>query len=280
MNPLRWSRSLVVFAAVVLLEAVVFVGGAAVFGSTLAIANANDITIDNSATGHGKDAEARVARFSALRPGSELPPEWEPIHIAGVSRHTEYALASIDGVTSVRAVADSSVSGLGREVDIDPHATPWLQWHWRINEPNEQSGLLSKQGDDFPARVYVFFDFDIMRLSLLERIIIRIARALYGERLPLAALCYVWANDEPMGTTAWNAYTRRARMVVASSGAEKAEQWITVQRNVMDDFREAFGEPVPRITGIAIATDTDDTGARSVAWYGDILFSAHPQKDE
>jgi hypothetical protein len=55
-------------------------------------------------------------------------------------------------------------------------------------------------------------------------------------------------------------------------------QWIAVERNVSEDFRNAFGEPVPRITGIAIATDSDDTGENSMAWYGDISFSANRKK--
>ncbi len=222
------------------------------------------------------DGRTRVASFSALQPGAGLPPGWEPLQIGAVPRHTEYTLASVDGVTAVRAQADSSMSALGREVDIDPGTQPWLQWRWRIAASNDKSSLRSKQGDDFPARLYVFFDFDIMRLPLLERVMIRVARTLYGERLPLAALCYVWTSDEPPGTSAWSAYTGRVRMVVASSGNSQVGQWIAVERNVKEDFVAAFGEPVPRITGIAIATDSDNTGARSEAWFGDISFSRQP----
>ena len=253
-------------AAGLLLGGTVFIYGA------VTIASANQATPADSTGAIGDDAQVKVAAFSALPPGVHLPPGWEPLQIGAVPRHTSYTLASVDGVTVVRAQADSSMSALGREVDIDPHATPWLQWRWRIAGPNENSALRSKPGDDFPARLYVFFDFDIMQLPLLERVMIRVARAMYGERLPLAALCYVWANDDPPGTTAWSAYTGRVRMVVASSGAGQAGQWVTVERNVKDDFREAFGEPVPRISGIAIATDSDNTDTNSVAWYGDISF--------
>ena len=64
--------------------------------------------------------------------------------------------------------------------------------------------------------------------------------------------------------------------MVANSGSEKTGQWVDVQRNVSTDYRAAFGDPVPRITGVGIATDSDDTGAHSLAWYGDIGFSDQP----
>jgi hypothetical protein len=34
---------------------------------------------------------------------------------------------------------------------------------------------------------------------------------------------------------------------------------------------------VPHVTGVAIATDSDDTGAQSLAWYGDIVFTDQEQ---
>ncbi len=220
---------------------------------------------------------ATVADFSHMQAGDNLPPQWEQINIARIRNHTQYQLVSVDGTTVLRAEANASMSGLAHEKDVDPQATPWLRWRWRIAQLNDKSDLHVKQGDDFPVRLYVFFDFDLDRLPFFERLIIRIARAIYGDRVPLAALCYVWASDDPPDTTAWNPYTKRVRTIVASSGEQQVGQWVSVERNVADDYREAFGEPVPRITGVAIATDTDNTGEESVAWYGDIVFADQPQ---
>jgi hypothetical protein len=219
--------------------------------------------------------QVTVAAFSNMRPGGDLPDEWQAITVGRIARHTDYTLVSQDGRTVLRARADASMSSVGRETDVDPNAMPWLSWQWRIAALNNQSDLRSKGGDDFPVRIYVFFDYDLMQLPLAQRVFIRIARTLYGERLPLAALCYVWANQEPTGTTAWNAYTERVRMIVAASGSDRTGQWLQIERNVLQDYRAAFGDPVPRITAIALATDTDDTAQRSIAWYGDIVFSTH-----
>jgi hypothetical protein len=228
----------------------------------------------------GATQQVSVADFSDLQAGGQLPPAWEKLEISSIRRHTQYQLVSLDGITVLQADADASMSGLGHKVDVDPQLTPWIHWRWRIAQPNEKSDLHSKQGDDFPARIYVFFDFDIDRLPFFERLVVRIKRAIYGDRLPLAALCYVWASNDPSGTTAWNPHTTRVRTIVASGSDDKAGEWVSVERNVSADYRNAFGEPVPRITGIAIATDSDDTGEHSVAWYGDIVFSNQPQQKQ
>lgn len=224
----------------------------------------------------GEINRVTVAGFSRLAPGAELPAQWRTLTVPRIKRHTRYSLQKIDDVTVLQAEADASMSSLATDLDVDPASTPWLHWRWRIAMVNPRSGLERKDQDDFVARIYVFFDFDIGRLPLFQRVKIRVARAIYGDQLPLAALCYVWSNKDAVGTTAWNAYTDRVRMIVASSGNEQAGKWVEVRRNVVDDYRAAFGEPVPRITGVAIATDTDDTQARSTAWYADMFFSDSP----
>ena len=41
---------------------------------------------------------------------------------------------------------------------------------------------------------------------------------------------------------------------------------------MLEDFRAAFGREPPALVGIAIMTDTDDTGESAVAFSGDIAF--------
>ena len=41
----------------------------------------------------------------------------------------------------------------------------------------------------------------------------------------------------------------------------------------MADYREAFGEEPPPVVGIAIMSDSDNTGEKATAWYGDILLN-------
>jgi hypothetical protein len=47
---------------------------------------------------------------------------------------------------------------------------------------------------------------------------------------------------------------------------------VSKKRNVYEDYKKAFGQEPPMISGVAIMTDTDNTGESAVAYYGDILF--------
>lgn len=220
--------------------------------------------------------EFTVADFSALNAGVALPAQWQPTNLPGIERHTRYSLVDDGGVTVLRAESDRSMSSLLRRVDIDPANQSWLQWRWRVDKLVEKASLDSRERDDFATRLYVLFDFDIAQLSFLERTKIRIARALYGGDLPLAALCYVWATSEPIGTSAWNAFTDRVRVIVVSSGREHLGQWLDIERDLARDYRAAFGGKPPRITGIVIASDSDNTGGQALAFFGDIRLSDTP----
>jgi len=52
----------------------------------------------------------------------------------------------------------------------------------------------------------------------------------------------------------------------------RLNQWLNEERNVYEDYKKAFGEEPSMISGIAIMTDTDNTGESTTAYYGDILF--------
>jgi hypothetical protein len=61
-------------------------------------------------------------------------------------------------------------------------------------------------------------------------------------------------------------------MVVVRSGADDVGRWITEERNIVEDYRKAYGTEPPKISGVAIMTDTDNTKSSATAWYGDIVF--------
>ena len=100
---------------------------------------------------------------------------------------------------------------------------------------------------------------------------------IYGEYQPHAGLNYVWDRKAPVGTVVPNAFTDRVRMFVVESGPARLGQWLDYERNILDDYRFAFREEPPAISGIAIMTDTDNTGESAIAWYGDIALKPAPR---
>ena len=129
-----------------------------------------------------------------------------------------------------------------------------------------------KAGDDYPARVYVAFAYQPERESVWERTKFEFYRAFYGEYPPGSVINYVWESRLPLETSYPNPYTARARMVVLRSGAEHAGRWVMERRDVLADYRRLFGIEPPRLVGVALMTDTDDTGERAEAWYDAITL--------
>lgn len=218
-----------------------------------------------------------VGAFSSLPPGASPPPGWSPLVFRNISRHTTYTLEpDPESGTVVHARAKASASGLIRRVDIDAAATPLLHWRWKVAAPVPDGDVTRRDRDDYAARIYVTFRYSPERLSLLERARFAAARALYGEYPPHAGLNYIWDARSPVGTTVPNPYTDRVRMIVVESGEARVGGWLDYERDIVADYRRAFNEDPPPISGIALMTDTDNTGATAQAWYGDIELRARP----
>lgn len=216
-------------------------------------------------------AAPAVPAFSSMAQGGPLE-GWKVLKPAPKAPDTRYTLVQDAGQTVLRADANKSMSGLIHTIRVDTRRYPRLQWRWKVAAPVAGADMTTKSGDDYAARIYVMFDYPADRLPFSTRLKMKLAESLYGQKIPAAALNYVWDNKQPVGTIQANTYTDRARMIVLRSGAAQAGEWVTETRDLRADFRAAFGEEAPDVVALAIATDTDNTGERAMAWYGDIMF--------
>lgn len=169
--------------------------------------------------------------------------------------NTEYTVAALGNRQVVRAVSRGTASILFRELRVDLHQTPYLNWRWRVENTIEDASEREKKGDDYAARVYVVHDGGIF--SWQKR-----------------SVNYVWSSNQPEGETWPNAYTPLARMVAVRSGPDKVGRWLEERRNVRDDFARLFQEEIRYVHLVALMSDTDNTGKAATAYYGDIFFSS------
>lgn len=199
-------------------------------------------------------AEAQAAieamPFSSLKAGAPLPAWLEHVTFRNIPRHTEFALVEDDGRTVVRARANASTSALAREIAVDPKRYPLVAWRWKVMNLIAKSDMATKEGDDFPARLYVSF----------------------GRR----ALCYVWDSQRPVGTSLPNPYSSRVQMIVADSGPGQLGRWLARERDWVADYRLAFGAEAPVTEGVVVSADTDNTGETAESYFGDVLFRSRP----
>jgi Protein of unknown function (DUF3047) len=229
--------------------------------------------------------QAALPRFSTLPAGNSIGAPLRHISLPSIAPN-QYALIDDAGATVLRMTSMASASSIALPIQeqsaqtasndstANSAAPTTLTWRWKVSNVLTNANLRNKSGDDFAARVYVFFDVPLASLPLAERSRIRLARLFSGADVPTAALCYVWDNKYPIGETAWNAYTDRVRMVVLRSGADDVGQWVRETRDVAADFRQAFGFAAPRVTGIAVSSDTDQTRESVTSWFGDFTLVA------
>jgi DUF3047 family protein len=212
-----------------------------------------------------------VGRFSVEAEGSAPPNGWDPLTFKKVERHTTYQLVKDGATVVVKAISEAAASGLIKKVTIDPQEYPIVRWRWKIENLLQKSNVNRKEGDDYPARLYITFAYEPDKVGWGKKLKYKAGQALFGD-IPIGALNYLWDGKSPVGTIVDNAFTDFAKMIVVESGAELIGSWVEEERNVYQDYRLAFREEPPAINGVAIMSDTDNTKERVVAYYGDIMF--------
>jgi len=218
------------------------------------------------------EAIIEVGKFSREKVENRLPSQWKPLTFKKIERHTTYVLVKDGEATVVKAISEASASGLTREIQIDPKTYPIVQWRWKVENILQKGDVHKKEGDDYPARLYITFQYDSSKLGFFEKARYEAVRLLYGQYPPTTAINYIWESKTPVSTFIPNPYTNRVVMIVVESGVNRLNQWVSYERNIYEDFKKAFGYEPPLISGVAIMTDTDNTGESAVAYYGDILF--------
>ncbi|MBC7623246.1 MAG: DUF3047 domain-containing protein [Aeromicrobium sp.] len=216
-----------------------------------------------------------VAAFSMAQLGEPHPLEWQPWVFSKFNRRTDYRVIETDGGRVLRAQAEKSASGLLQEVNIDPRVSPHIRWRWNVPQLLPNADLNRKGSDDSPVRVIVSFEGDLQKLDVEDRAMASMAKLVSGRDMPYATLMYVWDNKMPVGTFLESPHSTRAKLIVVASGASQLGKWTPYSRNLVADFKKAFGESPGKIITVGVMTDTNATEADAIAYYGDIAISAN-----
>lgn len=168
---------------------------------------------------------------------------------------TQYSIVERNGDKVLLAESNNSASALYKKVRIDLEKTPYLNWSWLIVKHLGDINERQKEGDDYPARVYVV-----------------ISGGLFFWKT--RAINYVWSSNQPAGSIWPNAYTDNTRMIALESGSAFLGQWRTEKRNIRADLRQQFGEDLRYIDGIAVMSDTDNSHGQALSYYRNLYFSS------
>jgi hypothetical protein len=197
---------------------------------------------------------------------------WRSVTFEKIPRHTTYRVVKDDGNPVLETESRASASGLAWKGSFDPAKYPVLSWRWKVANVLRKGDATRKDGDDYPLRVYVVFKYDPARAGVAMRAKYALAKRLTGEYPPHSSLNYIWANRVHDRRILSSPYTDRSKMVVLREGDAQAGRWVEERVNIIEDYREAFGENPPPEASIAIMCDSDNTGESAKAWLDDVVL--------
>ncbi len=160
----------------------------------------------------------------------------------------------------LRLRSRSSSFALQTEHDVDLGSTPILEWQWKVTALPEGGDFRANARDDQAAQLYILFSPDVLRTEVIA---------------------YVWDTTAPQETTGEPTFppvypVLRIRTVVVESGAANMGKWMTVRRNVVEDYRKLFGGEVDRISGFRIQINTQHTKSHAESYWRYVKIKAQP----
>lgn len=141
----------------------------------------------------------------------------------------------------------------------DLNEYPRLRWTWRAQKLPEgaredQSGL-----NDTGAALYVTFETNWLGLP--------------------RSIKYTYSSTLPVGTVV--SFTNLRVIVVASGQDGNVGEWVTIERDVVEDYDSVFGRSAPDVPiGISLWTDSTETGSESKADFGKIEIRPQIQRPD
>ncbi len=174
--------------------------------------------------------------------------------VRGADNKTIYTVGLNENGNFLKAVAENSASGLGKEIKINLNKTPYINITWKIEKDLPGIKENTKKGHDFAARVFAIKKTGATPLSN-------------------RAINYVFSSNNKIGFSSPSPYTKKSIDNVLSSTLKNINEWVTVKANVKEDFKKFHNLDVNELDGLAIMSDTDNSKMKAIAYFQNIYFS-------
>ena len=174
--------------------------------------------------------------------------------VRGADAKTNYTLGDNENGKFLRAEANNSASGLGKEILINLIETPFLNITWKVEKDLSGINENTKKGHDYAARVFV-------------------VKKTGATPLSNRAMNYVFSSNYDVNTYHPSPFTKKSIDYVLSTTKENLNEWVTVKVNVREHFKKFHDLDLEEINGVAIMSDTDNSKLNSIAYYQHIYFS-------
>lgn len=198
---------------------------------------------------------------------------WKEVFFPKIPARTKYSAATDGKDTFLKAQSNNSASVIYYKDPFNPYEYPHVRWRWKVDNILKGADLKTKETDDSPIRVYVAFEYNPKKSTILERALYNSVKLLYGEYPPHSSLNYTWASEQTAPDIITSSYTDRSKMINLEKGDRKVGMWVEENVNIIADYKRAFGKNPPEKATIGIMSDTDNTKGSAVSYITDIVLS-------
>jgi len=109
---------------------------------------------------------------------------WKPLYFPKIKAHTKYSIETKGGTHYLKAESTASASALVYRKEFNVYEYPKAKWRWKVSNVYKKALRGTKDGDDYPIRIYIVFKYDPTRDSFFGKIKYEAMRAIYGQYPP------------------------------------------------------------------------------------------------
>jgi len=179
-----------------------------------------------------------------------VPKGWE---LSVNTGEAQLQLVQDSGKQALQMRSDQASFALQKKVRIGLQELPYLVWQWKVTELPKGGDFRRSRTDDQAAQLIVAFSSSQF-------------------------LAYIWDSTAPKGTlaSAPAPLFKKIFAMVMQSGTPGLGTWITERRNVLEDYKQAFGEEPEALEGIRIQINSQHTQSRAESYWHSITLTAKP----
>src|SRR5262249_23604822 len=152
-----------------------------------------------------------------------VPKGWE---LSVNTGEPDLQLVQDDGKQALRMRSNQTSFSLQKKIRIPLQKSPFLVWGWKVTEIPKGGDFRSSSTDDQAAQLIIAFSSSHF-------------------------LSYIWDSTATKGmiASAPAPLFKKIFAVVMQSGRQGLGTWITERRNLIDDYKQAFGEEPEALEG-------------------------------
>lgn len=203
---------------------------------------------------------ASAVKAEAIPFGPDLSAQgWKPLNFRSIPPVDFRA----EGASRLTLRADKAASVIWRGLDENLWQARSAQWRWRVETSVPATDLTIKGKDDRALALYFVFAKDETAARSAKGSSSLTSAMWWSSG---AAIVYVWGGTASPGAVLPSPHMGASGKLVVRQAAARADgKWVPEKADLAADFRRAFGRQPGPLVGIAISSDSDDTGGLNVA---------------